>query len=348
MLSARSPRNPTEPFYPEYPSHATMPLPPVMLMPEEVPRPAPGVLGERIPARHNTPYAGAAAYSDAISSTMSSPSKPETSLHSARTAESGLQRVIQMYPHGRTRQVNCVFLGRQGNGKSSLINTIYQTITDSNDNLCEVGYGHESKTMRYACCAELDLKRLLPLIFFDTKGLSDTNDKAYRELLTTILKGRFKPNHSMKKPKWTDCHVLPDYKTQVDVVVFVYAYGTPFPQRLAEAIAAVARECEVPVIPVITHYDQVKDPESLRRDEERCCQAFNTAAAVSLANLNALRINPFTMDLDALALQERQIEFAKATVVDLISQIMLSGQKHQKALKLNPKRPVYSDKCRMM
>lgn len=28
------------------------------------------------------------------------------------------------------RQVNCLFLGRQGNGKSSLINSIYQTVTD--------------------------------------------------------------------------------------------------------------------------------------------------------------------------------------------------------------------------
>lgn len=37
---------------------------------------------------------------------------------------------------------------------------------------------------------------------------------------------------------------------------------------------------------------------------------------------------------------QRQIEFAKMTVVDLISQAMLSGQKHHQAKKLNPKQGV--------
>ena len=42
----------------------------------------------------------------------------------------------------------------------------------SNDNLCEVGLGDTSKTIKYACCAELDFKSVLPLVLFDTKGPS--------------------------------------------------------------------------------------------------------------------------------------------------------------------------------
>ena len=34
-------------------------------------------------------------------------------------------------------QVNCVLFGRQGNGKSSLINSVYQTVTDTTAKLCE-------------------------------------------------------------------------------------------------------------------------------------------------------------------------------------------------------------------
>lgn len=53
------------------------------------------------------------------------------------------------------------------------------------------------------------------------------------------------PNHNMNKPRWSDYHHLPNARTMIDVVVFVYAYGTPFPHRLAEAMATAARSCGV-------------------------------------------------------------------------------------------------------
>ena len=58
------------------------------------------------------------------------------------------------------------------------------------------------------------------------------------------------------------------------------------------------------MIPVITHYDQVTNLADLRKDEARCAAAFNTSHIISLANLNALRRNPFTADAHTLALQE--------------------------------------------
>lgn len=196
----------------------------------------PGDTSNSTPAGNHIPPAVASAR-------LQTPQQPPetTPLKSARaTPTDAIRRVLQTYPHGSTRQVNCAFFGRQGNGKSSLINTVYQTVTDSNDNLCEVGYGSESKTVKYACCAELDFKKLLPLVFFDTKGLSDSSDRSYVDLVQTILKGKFKPNHSMNKPKWTDYRYLPNQRMQINVIVFVYAYGTPFPQRLASAVAAAA------------------------------------------------------------------------------------------------------------
>ena len=50
------------------------------------------------------------------------------------------------------------------------------------------------------------------------------------------------PDHSMNNPKWTDFHCVPDQKIKIDVIVFVYAYGTPFPQRLATAVAQSAHK----------------------------------------------------------------------------------------------------------
>lgn len=45
----------------------------------------------------------------------------------------------------------------------------------------------------------------------------------------------------MNNPKFRDCYLLPQKSLEIDVAVFVYAYGSVFPHRLASALHAEAQ-----------------------------------------------------------------------------------------------------------
>ena len=80
-------------------------------------------------------------------------------------------------------------LGSAGNGKSSLINSMYQTLTGRVDQLCEEGSADSSCTVQYACSPALCQSGALPLLLFDTKGFTDAHDKDTQSLLRKLLKG---------------------------------------------------------------------------------------------------------------------------------------------------------------
>eukprot|EP00996_Jenningsia_fusiforme_P000511 NODE_1450_length_1527_cov_25.417456_g1309_i0.p1 GENE.NODE_1450_length_1527_cov_25.417456_g1309_i0~~NODE_1450_length_1527_cov_25.417456_g1309_i0.p1 ORF type:complete len:380 (-),score=62.46 NODE_1450_length_1527_cov_25.417456_g1309_i0:91-1230(-) len=242
------------------------------------------------------------------------------------------------YPCSSVRQVNCLFLGRLGHGKSSLINTLYQTMTGTNDNLCEVGLGEESKTLKYAWCAELCFKQVLPLVFFDTKGLPDASDEANMRLIRRLFAGKFKPEHSMSHPSWTDYNIVGDRRLKIDAVIFVYAYGAPFPHRLAAAVYQQAQLRNLTVIPVMTHYDLVANEREFHKICDLGAVAFNTKP-VTLANLGALNLNPFNSTPEDLELQQKRISFAKETAVSLVSQIMVNGQKYHRLKNYDTTKP---------
>eukprot|EP00667_Euglena_gracilis_P004983 EG_transcript_5013 len=255
-----------------------------------------------------------------------------------------LDRLKQAFPKSSTRQVNCVLFGRQGNGKSSLINSIYQTLTGSSARLCDEGAGDASKTVRYALCDLLCQEGAAPLNLFDTKGLADADDAATNKLLSRILRGKFKPNHSMNNPKWYDAYVVPQVPLKVDAVVYVHAFGAAFAYRLAAAVARQAKAQGITIVPVITCYDLVERPQDLQVEVETCSKVFNTHP-FCLANLSALRTK-----YPAPGLLEAHELFAKGTVVDLVSQLMTFGQQHQRANGYATDKPfVYkTSDCRMM
>jgi GTPase SAR1 family protein len=240
-----------------------------------------------------------------------------------------LERLQKQFPIESTRHVNCVLVGRPGNGKSSLINSLYQTLTGRTDRLCDEGKLDASCTLKYACSPALVIQRAAPLVLFDTKGLPDAKDRPTRTLLHNLLRGKFKPDHSMSNPRFQDCYLLPQKALQIDVAVFVYAYGSVFPHRLATALQEEAKAQGVTVVPVITFYDQVEDDEQLGVHLDCCRRTFNTHP-LYLANLSAF---PAGHHPTALALSRR-------AVVDVASQLMVYGQQHQRFRRLDIARPV--------
>uniref|UniRef100_A0A7S1N4K5 G domain-containing protein n=1 Tax=Eutreptiella gymnastica TaxID=73025 RepID=A0A7S1N4K5_9EUGL len=242
------------------------------------------------------------------------------------------QQLSQKYPVGSTRQVNCLLIGRVGNGKSSLINSLYQTLTGGLDTLCREGSGDSSCTLKYACTASLWEKQALPLLLFDTKGLPDANDKVTRSMLRNILKGKFRTNHSMNNPKFRDCSLLPDKNIRIDVVIFVYAYGSVFPHRLADAIRDEAAQRQVSVVPVITFYDLVEHDEQLNVHLDCCKRTFNTHP-LHLTNLTAIKRLPRESQSSALTFSQQQL-------LDVASQSMVYGQQHQRYRRLDINRPI--------
>jgi ABC-type cobalamin/Fe3+-siderophores transport system ATPase subunit len=249
-----------------------------------------------------------------------------------------------MYPTNATRQVNCALLGRPGNGKSSLINSVYQTVTNKNGNLCDEGSVDRSCTLKYACCTALCEANALPLLLFDTKGLPDSKDRSTKSTIQMLLKGKLKPAHSMNNPKWKDCYLFPDKTIKIDVVLFVYAYGTVFPHRLATCVAEEALQRNVSVIPAITFYDRVQHDDQLNVHVDCCARIFNTHP-VCLTNLSAISKLETTTTSAAVAataggVATVQREKSRKAVTDLVSQAMIFGQQHHRHKKYNTSQPL--------
>eukprot|EP00667_Euglena_gracilis_P009415 EG_transcript_9573 len=244
-------------------------------------------------------------------------------------ANKKLEKLQKQFPMQTTRQVNCVLIGRAGNGKSSLINSVYQTLTGRTDTLCQEGHSDASCTIKYACSPALCMHQALPLVLFDTKGLPDSNDRNTRTLIQNLLRGKFKPDHSMNNPKFRDCYLLPQKSLEIDVAVFVYAYGSVFPHRLASALHAEAQTRGVTIIPVITFYDHVEHDEQLAVHLD-CCQRTFNSHPLYLTNLSAFQGEG----------KEAAIALSKQTVVDVASQLMVYGQQHQRHRRLDVTQPV--------
>eukprot|EP00668_Euglena_longa_P046206 GGOE01061890.1.p1 GENE.GGOE01061890.1~~GGOE01061890.1.p1 ORF type:complete len:399 (+),score=83.65 GGOE01061890.1:52-1248(+) len=243
--------------------------------------------------------------------------------------EKKLEKLQKQFPMQTTRQINCVLIGRAGNGKSSLINSVYQTLTGRTDTLCPEGHTDSSCTIKYACSPALCMHQALPLVLFDTKGLPDSNERNARALIHNLLKGKFKPDHSMNNPKFSDCYLLPQKALQIDVAVFVYAYGSVFPHRLASVLYSEAQARGITVIPVITFYDHVEHDEQLAVHLDCCRRTFNSHP-LYLTNLSAFQGQG----------KEAAVALSKQTVVDVASQLMVYGQQHQRHQRLDVTQPV--------
>ena len=88
-------------------------------------------------------------------------------------------------------------------------------------------------------------------------------------------------------------------------------------------------------MPVITFYDKVEHDEQLNVHLDCCRRTFNTHP-VYLTNLTALR-GWHSPDADRASSRTRGV------VMDIVSQLMVSGQQHQRSKKLDLHQPVKGD-----